>query len=236
MNRFRYFPKIFYLVEVILAYSGIVLKRYTWGRAVAFALSLVGLFLLNQQKTFTVAVVYTAVSCLGYPLFLYITFKKGGLKERWLKKWGKQKAYQYYESIICMVFFHAGSSVVYFNQVFASHDFSTLFGSLSVSTVGYLFFAIGLFCKLASLYATGVGIYYYRDMFISEKIVPFQVNGLYKYFTNPMYGVGHLHAYGLALLSDSFHAFLLAVFNQVAIFAFYYLLERPFVHSFYLKK
>ena len=237
MNRKNIIKTALYSIEVLFAYSGIVIKRLTWLRACFLLLSFLWMFYLNSTESKLIAVSYCVVVCLSYPMFLMNVFRNGGWRDQWVQKRDKNIAYNYYEAIIATLFFHLGVSIVYFNKVFAAHDFSQLLGSQTVVYyIGYVFVSIGLFCKLAAAYATGVDIYYCRDMFLKEKVGDFQVTYLYKYFKNPMYGVGHLHAYGLALLSDSYLAFALSIFNQIAIFTFYYLLEKPFVESFYKTK
>ena len=226
-----------YCIEVVFAYLGIVIKRLTWLRTCFLLLSFLWMFYLNSTESKLIAVIYSVVMCLVYPVFLMNVFRNGGWRDQWVQKRDKNTAYNYYEAIIATLFFHLGVSIVYFNKVFAAHDFSQLLGSQTVVYyTGYVFVSIGLFCKLGAAYATGVDIYYARDMFLKEKVGDFQVTYLYKYFKNPMYGIGHLHSYGLALLSDSYLAFALSVFNQIAIFTFYYWLEKPFVESFYKTK
>ena len=237
MNRKSIIKTILYFIEIVFAYSGIVIRRLTWLRTCFLLLSFLWMFYLNSTESKLIAVSYCIIACLSYPVFLMNVFRNGGWRDQWVQKRDKNTIYNYYEAMIAMLFLHLGVSVVYFNKVFAAHDFSQLLGSQTVVyCIGYVFVSIGLFCKLGAAYATGVDIYYYRDMFLKEKVGDFQVTYLYKYFKNPMYGIGHLHSYGLALLSDSYLAFALSIFNQAAIFTFYYLLEKPFVESFYKKE
>jgi hypothetical protein len=48
-----------------------------------------------------------------------------------------------------------------------------------------------------------------------------------------MYGIGHLHVYGLALLYFSLPGLMAAAVYQLSIYLFYLFVERPAVHKLY---
>jgi protein-S-isoprenylcysteine O-methyltransferase Ste14 len=54
-------------------------------------------------------------------------------------------------------------------------------------------------------------------------------HGPYRWFKNPMYGVGNLQGYGSALLVGSWPGLAVAALFQASVYVFYYLFERPFV-------
>ncbi|MGQ0702898.1 MAG: PEMT/PEM2 family methyltransferase [Gemmatimonadales bacterium] len=68
--------------------------------------------------------------------------------------------------------------------------------------------------------------YYWRDFFDAQ-VPPPGKPGPYRYLKNPMYTLGYLHAYGLALALASLPGLVLAVFDQLAILAFYRIVEKP---------
>ena len=80
------------------------------------------------------------------------------------------------------------------------------------------------------------GIYYWKDMFLGRKICEFVVTGPYKYFSNPMYGIGQLPAYAAAIWYGSKHGLIAAFVNQCLIFSFYFLIEKKFIKRVYLTK
>jgi len=51
--------------------------------------------------------------------------------------------------------------------------------------------------------------------------------GPYRFISSPMYTVGYLQMYGLALMLRSFPGLIAAGFSQVAILTFYFLIEQP---------
>src|ERR1051325_5449318 len=62
---------------------------------------------------------------------------------------------------------------------------------------------------------------------------PPAIAGPYRWLRNPMYTVGYVQTYGLALLVASLPGLVAAVFSQGAIVAFYRLVERPHYQRLY---
>ena len=99
-----------------------------------------------------------------------------------------------------------------------------------------MLFVIGFVIKIWSAYTVGIDIYYWKDMFLGRKICEFVVSGPYKYFTNPMYGIGQIQAYALALWYGSSIGLIVALVNQLLVFTFYFLVEKPFIKRVYLSQ
>ena len=94
-------------------------------------------------------------------------------------------------------------------------------------------FLTGLSIKISATDAVTVEIYYWKDMFLGRKISDFVISGPYKYFSNPMYGIGQLPAYATALWYGSGYGLLAAFLNQILLFTFYYLVEKKFMKRVY---
>jgi protein-S-isoprenylcysteine O-methyltransferase Ste14 len=154
--------------------------------------------------------------------FLTLVLRKNGYRHWFIKKWkSEKKAYLAYEGVLGLLFFNNALSI----------------GYLTSSTTGNLFHFINkelLFVMVAALFVTGflvkiwaakivsIDIYYWKDMFLGRKISNFVVTGPYKYFSNPMYGVGQLQAYAIAIWYGSAYGLIIAFLNQLLIFLFYY--------------
>jgi protein-S-isoprenylcysteine O-methyltransferase Ste14 len=82
----------------------------------------------------------------------------------------------------------------------------------------------------------GIDTYYYRDLFLRRPVGEFRVAGPYKVFRNPMYGVGHLHGYGSALVSASLLGLVLVAINQTCVWMFYWTVEKPHIEAVYGKQ
>jgi protein-S-isoprenylcysteine O-methyltransferase Ste14 len=99
----------------------------------------------------------------------------------------------------------------------------------------------GLFCvatgggvKIWARDTLGAKAYYWYNFFDPAPMKPLERPGPYRYLDNPMYTVGYLPAYGLALICASWPGFAAAGFAQAAIVAFHLVVERP--HYERLKK
>lgn len=100
--------------------------------------------------------------------------------------------------------------------------------------VGGLLLVIGLGMKLWAREAVGAERYYWRDFFGPPPATPEPpVGGPYRFFRNPMYGIGNLHLEGLALMAASLPALGAALFSHAAILAFNRVVEQPHVRRRY---
>jgi protein-S-isoprenylcysteine O-methyltransferase Ste14 len=90
---------------------------------------------------------------------------------------------------------------------------------------GALFVIVGLWVKFAAARQLGAPSYYWHNFFAPD--APPAPAGPYRYLRNPMYTVGYLPAYGVALLCGSWLGLWAAAFDQIAILTFYYWVEKP---------
>jgi len=91
--------------------------------------------------------------------------------------------------------------------------------------VGVIFVVVGVLTKLWAAATLGDG-YYWRNFFAPADPVP-NSGGPYRWLRNPMYTVGYLPTYGLALMTGSMLGLVAALFDQTAILLFYRLVEKP---------
>jgi len=70
-------------------------------------------------------------------------------------------------------------------------------------------------------------------MFLGRKISDFVMTGPYRYFADPMYGVGQLQAYAITIWFGSISGLLAAFLNQCCLFSFNYLMEKKFITRVY---
>jgi hypothetical protein len=83
---------------------------------------------------------------------------------------------------------------------------------------------------LVNVWATrvvGLDTYYYRDLFAGGSTGELSSAGPYRVFRNPMYGVGQASGYGAALVSLSPAGILATLLNQMTMYLFNELVERP---------
>ncbi len=165
---------------------------------------------------------------------LFGTFVQGGFKEIWLRtSITKEAAFQKFEAWLSFAFFHNGLafSYLYFTTM---NELDFAFISTSwIMVVGIILQVTGFIIKFLASWQISIPIYYYKDMFIEEKVIDFESKGIFKYTSNPLYGWGQLNGYGAALYAFSWYGIIAVLINQLCFYCFYYTLEKPFVKRFY---
>jgi protein-S-isoprenylcysteine O-methyltransferase Ste14 len=92
---------------------------------------------------------------------------------------------------------------------------------------------VGIGVKLWARAAAGSDRYYWRDFFSAPTAPLEPAAGPYRFLKNPMYTVGNLHLWGLALGVASLPGLGAALFDHVAILVFNHVVERPHVNRRY---
>ncbi|HEY0040003.1 MAG TPA: methyltransferase [Flavisolibacter sp.] len=223
------------LIHTMLSISGFVPEHMSLMRFVFMLGSvLVSVFILPKHKNLDFAIGYFLCSTIAYVGLLFLVLPERGIRLSLIKRFGKQKAYLYFEAFLAFAFFHNGVSLSFISQSSAGSGF---FGSIP-GTVTFTLFCIlltaGTVIKIWSAYVVGVPIYYWKDMFLGRKICHFVVTGPYKYFCNPMYGIGQLQVYAIAIYYHSFYGLIFGAINQGLVFLFYFTVEKPFIYRTYL--
>jgi protein-S-isoprenylcysteine O-methyltransferase Ste14 len=160
---------------------------------------------------------------------------KNGYRKWFIKKFGEEKGFLVYEAILGFLFLINGLSIGYVASATTGELFNFIPKILLIIISGIMFFG-GFIIKILAAKVTSIEIYYWKDMFLGRKICEFVVTGPYKYFSNPMYGVGQLQAYAMAIWYGSIYGLLIALINQCLVFSFYYIEEKKFINRIYLKK
>lgn len=93
--------------------------------------------------------------------------------------------------------------------------------------VGVGLVAVGGAVKVWARNTLGAEAYYWHNFFDPRPARPLERPGPYRYIDNPMYTVGYLPAYGVALVFASWPGLVAAVFAQAAIGVFHLVVERP---------
>jgi protein-S-isoprenylcysteine O-methyltransferase Ste14 len=176
---------------------------------------------------------------LTVPYFLFtLLFYYGGnaailsssVPARLIARVGEQRAFRAYETVLGIMFLNQGLGV---GCMAALPGWELAAPRDLVVAVAVGLFGAGLAVKLWATLEVGVDTFYYFDMFVGRAVGTTSIQGPYRLFTNPMYGVGQLQAYGYALFAGSLAGLFAAAAGHLLIFAFYLLLERPFVRRVY---
>jgi protein-S-isoprenylcysteine O-methyltransferase Ste14 len=98
-------------------------------------------------------------------------------------------------------------------------------------SLGSVLVAVGVAITLSATLVVGLDAYHYRDLFTGSRSSRVECSGPYALCQNPMYTLGPLAGYGLALMALSPIALLAAGLNQALLFAFNALIEQPRLRS-----
>ncbi|MBC8243663.1 MAG: hypothetical protein H8E20_04660 [Verrucomicrobia bacterium] len=153
-----------------------------------------------------------------------------GVKRLMLHRLGKKNATQLYDTICGLMFFNLGCGV----GAAALHVGETVALAAPLQWGLFWLCAIaGFGVKFWATWIVGVDTYYFRDLFLEQSHGEFSARGPYKWLANPMYGVGNLHLYCTALFTGSLFGLWFALACHASIYAFYLIVERPFIRRTY---
>jgi protein-S-isoprenylcysteine O-methyltransferase Ste14 len=96
-----------------------------------------------------------------------------------------------------------------------------------VIATGVLLAMTGVGIKLWAAASLGSKAYYWHNFFVPAPPPSGPAPGPYRYISNPMYTLGYLQTYGLALMFGSLPALIASAFDQAAVLVFNHLVERP---------
>jgi protein-S-isoprenylcysteine O-methyltransferase Ste14 len=229
------FRRLLAFIEILLAMSGIVLRRMTFARGASILLSLALYVYLMYLNSLTVALWYFSIATLIHYVLLFGMFAPNGWSRRFIARYGEEEGFRRYEALMAFVFFHNGASTALACTVSAGALYAFAPSSLLV-ICGIALSCVGLPTKVWATDIVGIDTYYYRDLFLRRPVGEFRVAGPYKVFRNPMYGVGHLHGYGSALASASLLGLVLVAINQTCVWLFYWTVEKPHIEAVYGKQ
>ncbi len=231
-----FLKRVYDFLILIISMTGFVPKHATVLRTVTMLASVAFAYYLSNYQPLNskLAITYFVAFEVFYVGFITIALSKNGLRLWFIKTWGEEKGYLAFEAILGFLFFHNGVSIGYIASSTPGDLFHFLPESLLWIIVAILFIS-GFVIKILAAKAVSIEIYYWKDMFLGRKICEFVVSGPYKYFKNPMYGLGQLQAYATAMWYGSAYGLTAAFLNQALIFTFYYLVETEFIRRVYIK-
>jgi len=161
---------------------------------------------------------YAILSRLAYVLFV-------GWKLRHEEGAGPD-AFRRFRRRAALVMNHDGFAFVLL-CVLTRNTWTLPFSTLGTLVSGAVLASVGVGSKLWAARTLGGDAYYWHNFYEPDAAIGRVASGPYRFISSPMYTIGYLHTYGLALMLRSFPGFIAAVFSQAAILAFYFIVERP---------
>ncbi len=231
----NFLKKIYRYIVILISMAGYVPKNASFPRNLVMSASLVFAIYLSiyQTDNSSFAILYFTISEFLYIGFITAVLLRNGLRH-WIVKIGgdENKGYLIYETILGFLFFHNGVSIGYMASSNPGRILHFNHSELFMLILAFMFIS-GFTIKLFAAKAVTVEIYYWKDMFLGRKVADFVEDGPYKYFNNPMYGIGQLPAYATAIWYHSIYGLVAALLNQALIFSFYFMVEKKFINRVY---
>lgn len=230
-----FFKKIKEYIIILLSISGYVPKNATVFRTGIMFLAVIfsSYLIFFQSHNTKLAIIYFILSEILYIGFIYSVLPENGYRKWFIKKWGsEEKGYLAFETVLGFLFFNNGVSMAYITSSTAMNIFNFVPKDFLLVIV-VVMFVFGFVVKILSAKVASIDIYYWKDMFVGRKIRNFVITGPYKYFDNPMYGVGQLQSYAIAIWYGSIIGLFVYLLNQCLIFSFFFLKEKKFIKKVY---
>jgi len=222
-------------IVLILSMSGYVPKHATILRTIVMSLVLLFSLYLTVFQTLNsqFALIYFLVAEILYIGFIYLVLPENGYRHWFINKWGSEaKGYLAFEAVLGFLFLNNVISIAYITSSTPGNIFDFIPKELLFMIVAVMSI-VGLVVKILSAKVASIDIYYWKDMFLGRKIRDFIVAGPYKHFNNPMYGIGQLQGYAIAVWYGSLVGLCVAVLNQCLVFSFFFLEEKKFIEKVY---
>jgi len=206
--------------------SGILIAKITPLRLVLLLLiagEILAFKYIPFLSTYHFSIWYAVIWFVVRQTFLFGSFTKNGLTPRMKRLWGEQKAGEIYMLITAFSFWFRARSY----SLLLKHtawdlfpQFKSYFPPLfevwgtEINILVIISYALAIFGMVINVWCFLLierGAYYYMDMFYGRFLTDFKKEGPYKWFANPMYGVGQIPSYGVALAAGSVSGIIMTV-------------------------
>jgi protein-S-isoprenylcysteine O-methyltransferase Ste14 len=176
----------------------------------------------------TVVFAYAILSRLAYVLVVGCTLRREERERFYARRFGPVEGFRRFRRRAALVMYNdALAFIVLCVATRNTWEPLALLSPPLAFALGAALVIVGLGTKAWAARTLGHEAYYWHNFFDPDAAVGPVSSGPYRVFSNPMYTVGYLQTYGLALLLRSFPGLIAAVFSQVAILAFYFIVEKP---------
>ena len=174
----------------------------------------------------TAVIVYAILSRMAYVLFVGTVLRREDRTEMYTKRFGRAEAFRRFRRTASVIMNHDAFAFVLLCLV-TRNTWALPVSSLVSFAVGAVLVILGLGTKLWAARTLGGDAYYWHNFFDPDEAIGPVSSGPYRFISSPMYTIGYLQTYGLALILRSYPGVLVAGFLQVSILIFYFLIEKP---------
>jgi protein-S-isoprenylcysteine O-methyltransferase Ste14 len=162
-----------------------------------------------------------------YVLTTALLLRTQFLHRSFTRRWGPEGGFLRFRSIVSVVMNHDAACFIVL--CWTSRDVlpRTSLPQWAAWTAGGALILGGFLVKFWAVATIGKNSYFWEAFFFPPQDREYSVSGPYRWFMNPMYTVGYLPCYGLALAFYSVDGLLAAVFAQATILTMCALIEVP---------
>jgi protein-S-isoprenylcysteine O-methyltransferase Ste14 len=169
---------------------------------------------------------YAILSRVAYVLFIGRTLRREERERTYATRFGPVEGFRRFRRRAAWVMNHDAFAFTLLCVV-TRDTWELPLSPVVTVTAGAGLALIGLGTKLWAARTLGGNAYYWHNFFDPGAAVGPVSSGPYRFVSSPMYTVGYLQTYGLALMLRSFPGLIAAGFSQTAILLFYFIVERP---------
>jgi protein-S-isoprenylcysteine O-methyltransferase Ste14 len=169
---------------------------------------------------------YAILSRLAYVLFVGGALRREDSGGVYTKRFGRAEAFRRFRRMAALVMNNDAFAFVVLCVV-TRNTWQLPLAPVAAFAIGALLVIIGLGTKLWAARTLGSNAYYWHNFFDPDSAIGPVSTGPYRFMSSPMYTVGYLPTYGLALMLRSLPGLIAAVFFHAAILTFYLVIEKP---------
>ena len=176
-----------------------------------------------------IVVTYAILSRMAYVLFVGTVLRREERTEIYTQRFGRAEAFRRFRRTAALIMNHDAFAFILLCVVTRNTWQLPLARGVTFA-IGAVLVVIGLGTKLWAARTLGSDAYYWHNFFDPDEAIGPISSGPYRFISSPMYTIGYLQTYGLALILRSFPGLMVAGFLQVSIMIFYFLIEKPHFH------
>jgi protein-S-isoprenylcysteine O-methyltransferase Ste14 len=182
--------------------------------------------LLSGPAAPSVAFLYFLFSRALYVSFVGFSLRAQDESGWWTRRWGPEGGYHRFRFACTFIMHNDAVSIA----MVCWTSRMTLGGSVPLGVmeaVGIALILFGVGMKAWAVNTLGKGSYYWRSFFIPRAHSRYVVAGPYRWFENPMYTVGYMQAYGIALCLGSMPGLIASLVAQCLVLVLNHWAEKP---------
>jgi protein-S-isoprenylcysteine O-methyltransferase Ste14 len=169
---------------------------------------------------------YAILSRMAYVLFVGLALRRQDKNGAYTERFGRVEGFRRFRRMAAIIMNHDALAFVVLCLA-TRNTWHLALPTVFTVGVGAALVIIGLGTKLWAARTLGSDAYYWHNFFDPDAAIGPVSSGPYRFISSPMYTIGYLQTYGLALMLRSFPGLIASVFSQAAILTFHFLIENP---------